>query len=143
MEAADLEQVVRGSVTDAVAGWLAAHYAHAAREQLAGLEGGGRLKLLRTFAHDWALLRKGDQTAERLRIDRQRLAKEEQDSLGKWKRKTIVGLEALLAYAKHHPKAQAALDALAEEVSHPFDPSEQVPKWDGVRHGQDREESEP
>ena len=41
-------------------------YALAARKQLAALKGEDRLKLLRAFVHDWALLRHGDQTAERL-----------------------------------------------------------------------------
>lgn len=128
-EAAEMEEAVGGSVTGAVAGWLASHYAQAARGQLAGLEGGARLKLLRTLAQDWALLRKGDQTAERLQIERERLAMDERNSLEKWKRKTITALEALHTYAKHHPKAKAAFEALAEEVRHPFDPSEKVPKW--------------
>jgi len=66
-EAKEMQEAVGGSVTDAVAGWLAPRYAQAAREQLEGLEGPERLKLLRTFAQDWALLRKGDHSAARLR----------------------------------------------------------------------------
>jgi hypothetical protein len=123
-EAHELQQAVGGSVTDAVAGWLAPHYALAAREQLAELEGEDRLKLLRAFVQDWALLRQGDQTAERLRIERQRLAMEEQDSLGKYKRKLIVGLEAMHTYMKHHPEAKAAFDAFVKQVRHPLDPDE-------------------
>lgn len=116
-------------MTGAVAGWLASHYAQAARGQLAGLEGGARLKLLRTLAQDWALLRKGDQTAERLQIERERLVLAERDSLGKWKRKIIVGLETLLTYLEHHPKAKAAFDALLEQVRHPYDPGEEIRQW--------------
>lgn len=66
-EAKEMQEAVGGSVTDAVAGWLAPRYAQAAREQLEGFEGPERLKLLRTFAQDWALLRKGDHSAARLR----------------------------------------------------------------------------
>jgi len=126
-EAEELKRVVGGSLTDAVAGWLAPQYALAAREQLAALEGDGRLKLLRAFVQDWALLRLGDQTAERLRIERERLEVASRDADIKWKRKIIIGLETLFTYVKHHPKAQAAFDALAEQVRHPFDPSEREP----------------
>jgi len=67
-EADELKRAVGGSITEAVAGWLAPQYALAAREQLADLEGADRFKLLRAFVQDWALLRHGDQTAERLRL---------------------------------------------------------------------------
>ncbi len=142
VEAAELEEAVGGSITDAVAGWLAPKYALAAREQLAALEGEDRLKLLRAFVHDWALLRGGDQTAERLRIEREWLALEKRNSEGRWKRKTIVGLETLLAYVKHHPKAQAAFDTLAEQVRHPFDPTEQNLGRDGAGSDFDPTESD-
>lgn len=139
-EAEEAKQAVGGSVTDAVAGWLASRYAQAAREQLAGLEGEARLKLLRTLAQDWALLRKGDQTAERLEIERERLLVEQErlalaERYGflKFKRMTVLGLETLHAYVKGKPKAEAALDALFELVRHPFDASEQTPPWDECR----------
>ena len=98
-EADELQQAVGGSITDAVAGWLAPQYALAAREQLAELKGEGRLKLLRAFVQDWALLRHGDQTAERLRIERERLEVASRDADLKWKRKIIIGLETLMRYA--------------------------------------------
>src|SRR5437660_2475547 len=123
-EANELEQAVGGSITDAVAGWLAPQYALAAREQLAALEGEGRLKLLRAFVQDWALLRHGDQTAERLRIEREWLAVASRDADLKWKRKIIVGLETLKAYADKHPEAKAAMAELSRQVRHPFDPTE-------------------
>lgn len=124
-QAQELQQAVGGSVTDTVAGWLAPHYALAAQEQLAELEGEDRLKLLRAFVQDWALLRHGDQTAERLRIERERLAAVTLNAELKWKRKTIIGLEVFLSQVKKNPKAKAAFDALAEELRHPFDLSEQ------------------
>ena len=123
-EADELQQIVGGSITDAVAGWLAPQYALAAREQLAELEGESRLKLLRAFVQDWALLRHGDQTAERLRIEREWLAVASRGADLKWKRKIIVGLETLKAYADEHPEADAALAELARQVRHPFDPAE-------------------
>jgi len=123
-EADELQQIVGGSITDAVAGWLAPQYALAAREQLAELEGESRLKLLRAFVQDWTLLRHGDQTAERLRIEREWLAVASRGADLKWKRKIIVGLETLKAYADEHPEADAALAELARQVRHPFDPAE-------------------
>ena len=59
--------------------------------QLAALDGEDRLKLLREFVRDWALLRHGGQTAERLRIEREWLALEERACLDRFKRKTIAG----------------------------------------------------
>src|SRR5260370_34308888 len=95
-EANELQQAVGGSVTDAVAGWLAPQYALAAREQLAALEGEGRLKLLRAFVQDWALLRHGDQTAERLRVERARIAVASRDAGQEWKRQIDLGLGDLV-----------------------------------------------
>ena len=70
-EAKEMQEAAGGSVTDAVAGWLAPRYAQAAREQLEVSEGPERLKLLRTFAQDLALLRKGDHSAVRLRQEQE------------------------------------------------------------------------
>ena len=123
-EADELKHAVGGSITDAVAGWLAPQYALAAREQLAELNGESRLRLLRAFVHDWALLRHGDQTAERLRIEREWLAVTSQHADMKWKRKIIIGLETLMVYADKHPAAKAAMDELSRLVRHPFDPTE-------------------
>ena len=96
------------------------------RKQLAGLKGEDRLKLLRAFVHDWALLRHGDQTAERLRIEREWLEVASRDANMKWKRKIIIGMDALYTYMKQHPEAQATFEKLAEQVCHPFDPEEKV-----------------
>jgi hypothetical protein len=73
-EANDLKQAAGGSVTDAVAGWLGSQYLLAAREKLTAADGAGRFEVLRTFAQDWARLRHGDHTAERLLIEREKLA---------------------------------------------------------------------
>jgi hypothetical protein len=132
-EADELQQAVGGSITDAVAGWLAPQYALAARDQLAELEGADRLKLLRAFVQDWALLRHGDQTAERLRIEREWLEVASRDADMKWKRKIIIGLETLMRYADKHPQAKSAMDELRRQVRHPFDPSEKVPQWNDHR----------
>ena len=72
-EAADLKRTAGGSITDAVAGWLAPQYLLAAREKLTATDGTGRFEMLRTFIQDWAKLRHGDHTAERLHIEREKL----------------------------------------------------------------------
>ena len=126
-EAAALEAVAGGSVTDAVAAWLAPTYAHAAWEQLAKLQGEARLNLLQTFVHDWALLRDGDQTTERLKMEWKRLEILREMQFERFKSKTVVGLEALLTHVKKNPKARAAFDALSKEMVHPWDPREQGP----------------
>jgi hypothetical protein len=123
-EADELQQTVGGSITDAVAGWLAPQYALAAREQLAALKGESRLKLLRAFVQDWALLRHGDQTAERLQIEREWLAVASRDADVKWKRKIVIGLETLKAYADRHPKAKAAFAELCRQTAPSLDPTE-------------------
>jgi hypothetical protein len=124
-EANELQRAVGCSITDAVAGWLAPQYALAAREQLAKLEGEERLKFLHAFVQDWALLRHGDQTAERLAIECERVAVATQDTHFKWKRKIVIGLQALDTYVSKHPKAKAALDELSRQVRHPLE-SEQI-----------------
>ena len=73
-EANDLKGTAGGSITDAVAGWLAPQYLVAAREKLSATNGSGRFEVLRTFVQDWAKLRHGDHTAERLQIEREKLA---------------------------------------------------------------------
>lgn len=72
-EAQALKATAGGSVTDAVAAWLAPQYLLAAREKLSAVDGAGRLEVLRTFLHDWSLLRRGDHTAARLQLDREEL----------------------------------------------------------------------
>jgi hypothetical protein len=73
-EAQELKTAAGGSVTDAVAAWLAPQYLLSAREKLSATDGAGRLEVLRTFLHDWTLLRRGDHSAARLQLDREELA---------------------------------------------------------------------
>jgi len=72
-EAQDLRQAAGGSVTDAVADWLAPQYLLAVREKLSGTHGAQRWEILRAFAQDWALLRRGEHSAARLQLDREEL----------------------------------------------------------------------
>ena len=127
-EATVMRAAAGGSVTDTVAGWLAPHYAQAMHEQLSKLKGKARLELLRTFVEDWALLRHGDQTAERLQIERERLDIAERSRLDRFKHKLTFAMEAFKDYVQEHPQAQAAFNAMAEQIRdrHPFDPREQA-----------------
>jgi len=72
-EAQDLKAAAGGSVTDAVAAWLAPQYLLAARQKLDAIDGAGRLEVLRSILHDWTLLRRGDHSAARLQLDREEL----------------------------------------------------------------------
>jgi hypothetical protein len=72
-EAGELKAAAGGSVTDAVAAWLAPQYLLAAREKLCGAEGSQRWEILRAFAQDWAMLRRGDHSAARLQLEREEL----------------------------------------------------------------------
>lgn len=73
-ESRDLKKAAGGSITDVVAAWLAPQYLLAAREKLDGAEAARRWEILRLFAQDWATLRRGDHSAARLQLDRERLA---------------------------------------------------------------------
>lgn len=72
-EAQELKLAAGGSVTDAVADWLAPQYLLAAREKLETNSAAGRFEVLRTFMQDWATLRRGDHSAARLQLDREEL----------------------------------------------------------------------
>jgi hypothetical protein len=72
-EALELKAAAGGSVTDAVAAWLAPQYLLAAREKLTVTDGAGRFEVLRIFMQDWAMLRRGDHSAARLQLDREEL----------------------------------------------------------------------
>ncbi len=78
-DAAEWEREDRALLTDTMAHWLAARYAVATRRVA---ETGGRegWRLLREMCGDVVELRKGDHSAERLRIDRQRLELEKAKS---------------------------------------------------------------
>ena len=106
-EAAALKQAMGGSITDAVAGWLASQYLSAAHETLAATEGARRWDVLRAFVQDWAQLRHGDHTAERLQIERDRLELARQESQEKLRTKLDAGLDAIAEAFRHNPQALA------------------------------------
>jgi gas vesicle protein len=115
-EANELKLTAGGAITDAVAGWLAPQYLLAAREKLTATKESGRFEVLRTFVQDWAMLRHGDHTAERLAIERQRLKLAKRDTRQKWETKIQAGLDELKKEIKNNPKAKDAFDALYKIV---------------------------
>ena len=106
-ETARLKQAMGGSITDTVAGWLASQYFSAAHHKLAGAEADRRWDILRAFVQDWAQLRHGDHTAERLQIERERLELARQESEEKRRTKLDAGLEAVAEAFRHNPQALA------------------------------------
>ena len=72
-EAAELKQAAGGSITDTVADWLGPQYLLAARDKLDGTERAQRWEIWRAFAQDWAMLRRGDQNAGWLRLEREKV----------------------------------------------------------------------
>lgn len=115
-EAQELKSAAGGGVTDAVAGWLASQYLLASREKLSAADGAGRFEVLRTFVQDWAMLRHGDHTSERLCIERERLKLAKRDTKRKWEAKIQAGLDELKKEIKNNPKAKAAFEVLYELV---------------------------
>jgi hypothetical protein len=69
----------RGSLTDTLAFWLVARYALATR-RVAETRGREGWRLLREMCGDIVALRKGDHTAERLQIERERLELERKNA---------------------------------------------------------------
>ncbi len=63
------------SLTDSLAHWIAARFALATRT-VAEAQGEEGWRLLRDLCHDLVELRRGDHSAERLRLDRERIAME-------------------------------------------------------------------
>jgi hypothetical protein len=76
-EAKELSQAADGTLTDHLASWIAGRYAIAGR-RLAAESKNGALdwNLLRALCHDLVDLRRGDHSAESLRIERERLEME-------------------------------------------------------------------
>jgi dihydroneopterin aldolase len=122
-DALDWDAKGHAPLTDTLALWLASRYAMATR-RVAETEGTEGWRLLRELCADVAELRRGDHSAQRLLLERERAAAQARDAHMKWKRKITTALETLTKYATKHPKAQAALAELARHVRHPFDPTE-------------------
>jgi hypothetical protein len=108
-EAQELKTVAGGSVTDAVAAWLAPQYLLAAREKLSVTDGSGRLEVLRTILHDWTLLRRGDQASARLQLDREELEWQRSNSKAQKEQEFREWLQCPEVRAKYFPKFKAGI----------------------------------
>lgn len=97
-------------LTDVLAHWLTAHYAGAARREAANAtDSVVNLKTLRGLTADVAALRRGDQYAERLAIEREWLELERRE-------KIEAGLDALYQEIKSVPGAKNVFTALSRLV---------------------------
>jgi len=110
-------------LTDTLAFWVASRYAVKIR-RVVEAKGSESWRLLRQTCADVVELRRGDHSAQRLILERERAAAQERDAHMKWKRKIVVGLETLSKYVQKHPEAKASFDELVRQVRHPFDPTE-------------------
>ena len=73
-ETEEWKQAAGGSITEVMAGWVAAQYLLAVRAELAARPTGPeRFELLRQAAGDVAALQRGNQRAARLQLDREKL----------------------------------------------------------------------
>ena len=102
-DAGELEQA-GGPLTDKMAVWLAARYVVAARK-LASCEPEGEpdWKRLRELCDDLVALRRGDHCAEQLRLERERLAKANEE-------KDLRALKLVIEETKQWPDVQQAYD---------------------------------
>jgi hypothetical protein len=123
-EARQMQTAAGGPVTDGIAGWLASQYVSAAHEKLAGAEGSHRWEILRAFMQDWAMLRHGDHTAERLQIERERLKLAKKDSGRKWQEKIELGMNEFRKEVKNHWRAERLFKDLCDELR---------PQWEAQR----------
>jgi len=112
----------RPPITDLLAFWIASRYATASR-QLSGSVDPKDWRLLREMCHDIAELRRGDHSAQRIEIERQRVEAITVGAEMRYKRQIVNGLDTLFAWVKKNPQAQAAFDELVRLARHPLDPS--------------------
>ena len=99
---------------DMVTNWLGPQLAAAVRLQLLNVtDEAERVEILRGLMADWNRLRRREQTAERIEIERRRVELVEQVQWERKKTEMDQGLDALLTVVKERPKAFAALKELA------------------------------
>ena len=119
-EAKELQAAVGGSVTDAVAGWLAPQYLLAAQSRLADANGNARFGVLRTVVQDWAMLRRGDHMAER-------------DAQKKWEPKLEAGIDELGQFIHNNPEALAIYHQLSRLVRAEEKPKSEKEFWERLK----------
>jgi hypothetical protein len=118
-------------LTDSLAQFLTAQYVLAVKAAVGKANGKPLdVKRLQAMCGDVTALRRGDQNAEWLCIERERLSLDYRrvelamkDSHERWAKKFTLVAEALKLYLRDHPKAEAAYHALLVELGEPFDKS--------------------
>jgi len=106
-EAGELRAGGNGKLTDHMAVWLTAHLMAVVRRLAAsGLKDTAKWKLLHEACADLAALRRGDQNAEWMEIEREKLMYQKEDLLLRYKKRILIGLETLTKHVyEHHPQA--------------------------------------
>jgi hypothetical protein len=128
-DAGELQPAGAPPLTDQMAVWLTARYLLAVRK-LAEKNNGGEpdLKVLREFCHDVVALRRGDHSAARLKIERERLARireETETAKGRLKNKELTEAQRrarMLELFGVSPEPEAA--ASADNESNPVKPGQ-------------------
>ena len=133
----------KAPVTDQLAAYLSAHYAVALKRAVRqGAGGSVDLKTLQALCADVVALRRADQNAQRLTLERKRFKLEAQHSLVRWKKKMRFELDELLSYLDHSdPRMKAAFAGFFkrwrhwtedEAEEHKEHPMESIGPWLGV-----------
>lgn len=117
LETRALREGTNEPLTETLALWVAARYAVAAKTLVAGGEEGEiPWKLLRAFCNDIVALRKGDHSAENLKLERQWLDLAERAHELKLKNKTDVALEAFAEELRGNPRLRGAYETFHDAV---------------------------
>jgi len=113
----ELKQATEEPLTETLALWVTARYAVAAKVlAAAGNDREAHWKLLRAFCNDIVALRKGDHSAENLKLERERLDLAEREHELKLKNKTEMALEALADELRGNPKLKTAYETFRDAV---------------------------
>jgi len=122
------DALLREPITETLSKFLAAQYAIAVDAAVQNAASAPlKLRTLAALTSDGAALRKGDQNAAWLRLERHRVGLEyrrlglaRKNSHERWKSDLTRAMEAFNSYLADHPQARAAFDAFALQVRGPF-----------------------
>ena len=96
-DAADWAAEDRPPLSETLARWVTAPYAAATR-RISAAEGPEGWRLLREMCADMVELQRGEHSAQRLALERERVAAVKQDANMRWKRKVAMGPETFAQY---------------------------------------------
>jgi hypothetical protein len=117
-DVAEMGRKCQGSVTDKLAAFLSAHYAVAMKNAVREAAGGSvDLKKLRAMCFDVVALRRGDQDAQWLSLERKRLRLEEEHSLVRWRKRLRLETDELMTFLdRYNPAIKDAFSAFVQEL---------------------------